>query len=351
MEQPPFFEEYPALKTKIPWISIIPKPTPVQQMTQLQEFLGTTESIWVKLDNLTSEKYGGNKVRKLEFLLAEAIHQKKRKIATIGGLGTNHGLATTIHGATQNLGTRLYLKDQPITPHVLQNLKLLHYYGAELIYARNKWTTEFQFNFVDRYFRSNIYWLPMGGSTPIGVLGFVNAIFELKQQILDDALPEPKWIFVPVGSIGTIAGIELGLQLAGLQTRVKGVCVAPNQSAIPKKMHQLISSTRSLLRQSKELKHPQNAHGYELTSQFVGSGYGHASSEGTEAIQVALEHEHLTLDPTYTSKTFAAVLDYIRQGNQGPILYWHTLNSVNLSNTAAQVKYLDLPLPFHPLFE
>ncbi|MFW9830435.1 MAG: 1-aminocyclopropane-1-carboxylate deaminase/D-cysteine desulfhydrase [Candidatus Thorarchaeota archaeon] len=347
----PLFEAFPILENQLPWVRIIDKPTPIQQLKQLQTHLHTDTAIWVKLDNLTSEKYGGNKVRKLEFILADALQQKKHCIATIGGLGTNHGLATTIHGATQKLKTRVYLRKQPITPQVLQNLLLLHYYGADLILVKNRYTTGVHFNLVDRFLRSSTYWLPVGGSTPIGVLGYVNAVFELKHQILKGLLPEPRWIFVPVGSVGTIAGIELGLQLSGLKSRVKGICVTPNHKNVPRTLHKLISQTRALLKAIPELEHFQYRPRYELSAKFIGSGYGHPTQAGEEATLMASEYAQLTLDPTYTAKTFAAVLDYLRQEHPGPILYWHTLNSANLTSIAEQVDYLDLPKPFHRFFE
>ena len=94
MKQPPLFEVYPDLREQVPWIPILSTPTPTRQLTNLQQVVNTNEEIWMKLDNLTSEKYGGNKVRKLEFLIADALQQEKHQIATLGGLGTNHGLAT-----------------------------------------------------------------------------------------------------------------------------------------------------------------------------------------------------------------------------------------------------------------
>ncbi len=351
MDQPPLFEEYPELRKQIPWVSLIPQPTPVQQLTSLQKYLNTQEAIWVKLDNLTSETYGGNKVRKLEFLLGEALKQKKQTITTIGGLGTNHGLATTIHGRTHNLRARLYLMEQPITPFVLRNLKLMYHFGAELIFAPNSWSRALRFNFCDRFFQPSTYWVPVGGSTRVGVLGYINAVLELKRQIETGRAPQPRWIFVATGSLGTIAGIELGLQLAGMQTQVKGIYVAPNLHSIPKRINKLILSTFSLLKQSTRLPKITFKPQYEVTAAFAGSSYGEPTQAGTEAIQLAKRLEKLVLEPTYTAKTFAGLIESIRKGTRGPFLYWHTFNSVDLSAIANQVDYQDLPTPFHRFFK
>ncbi len=350
MRQPAIFDAYPDLQENIPWISILSKPTPTRQLNQLVESLKTKEELWVKLDNLTSDKYGGNKVRKLEFLIAEALQQKKVQIATLGGLGTNHGLATTIHGQANNLGTRLYLTDQPITPHVLKNLKLLYHFGADMIYSKTRRIANLRFYFLDRLHQRQTYWIPLGGSSAVGVLGYVNAVFELQNQISAGLLPEPRIIFIPVGSLGTIAGIDLGLQLTGLSSRVKGICVAP-QLPKPDHINQLIHNALTLMQISKRLQQFTSKPRYELTIAHAGNEYGKPTSEGTMATQLAQRLENLTLDPTYTAKTLAGAIRNIRQGVKGPILYWHTFNSVDLSPIANQIEYQDLPTPFHKFFK
>ncbi|MFX1491392.1 MAG: 1-aminocyclopropane-1-carboxylate deaminase/D-cysteine desulfhydrase [Promethearchaeota archaeon] len=351
MKRPPLFERFNALQKHIPWISILEKPTPVRQLTNLQKVLKTKEALWVKLDNLTSKAYGGNKVRKLEFLLADALQQDKHTIVTMGGLGTNHGLATTIHGRTQNLHTRIYIEDQPLTLYVLQNLKLMYYYGAELIYTKTRWRTALRFNLFDRLRWRGVYWLPTGGSTPVGVLGYLNAVFELRNQIQAGLLPEPRLIFVAAGSVGTISGIELGLQLTGLNSRVIGIQVTSNPRFNQDRVKNLVHKTLRLLTPGIEVEKIHYEPRFELSNEFLGRGYGYPTKAGNEALEMALEFEQLHLDPTYTAKTFAGVIDYLRKGKQGPILYWHTLNSVDLSDVASQVDYHDLPSPFHQFFD
>ena len=350
MTQPALFTAHPKLRDHIPWIPILLQPTPTRQLQNLQDALKFEEELWVKLDNLTSKKYGGNKVRKLEFLIADALHHKKRQIATLGGLGTNHGLATTIHGQANNLRTRLYLTDQPVTDHVLKNLKLLHHFGANMIYTRTRRRAHFRFHFLDRLHQHRTYWLPLGGSTAIGVLGYVNAVFELQSQIIAEALPEPRYIFIPVGSMGTIAGIALGLQLTGLATTVKGICITP-QPPNRNQVNQLIRSTLKLLLPHAQLTTRMHQPRYELITDYAGSRYGAPTTAGTEATQLARDLETITLDPTYTAKTLAGVIDAIRHEAKGPILYWHTFNSVDLSNIANQVNYQDLPSEFHKFFK
>jgi D-cysteine desulfhydrase len=350
MNQPALFDTHPEHRKHIPWISILPKPTPTRYLANLQEALTSKEEIWIKLDNLTSEKYGGNKVRKLEFLLADALQQNKHQIATLGGLGTNHGLATTVHGQANNLPTRLYLTDQPITPHVLQNLKLLYHFGANMIYAKTRRNAQFRFRFLDRLHQRHTYWLPLGGSSAVGVLGYVNAVFELHRQITNGKLPEPRLIFIPVGSLGTIAGIDLGLQLTGLSSRVRGICVSPHPPSSDRLTH-LIQNTLKLMQRGGEFQNFAYQPRFKLVTKHAGPGYGEPSSEGVEATKLAKKYEKLTLEPTYTAKTLAGVISYIRRGGKGPILYWHTFNSVDLSPIADKIDYRSLPSPFHKFFK
>jgi D-cysteine desulfhydrase len=352
MSIPLLFQEYPSLEGIIPWLSLANTPTPVKRLEKLENRLKTDTPIWVKLDNLTSPKYGGNKVRKLEFIIADALRKKKKTIATLGGIGTNHGLATTIFGKDYGLNTRLYLIDQPITEDVLRNLKLDFFHGAELKYVKNYLGIVLYFYVLDRLRQKQVYWLPAGGTTPLGVLGYVNAAFELKQQIEAGSLPEPAVIFVAVGTTGTMAGLELGLRLTGLKTSVLGIRVAGKMAATLGKAKNLIKNALKILRQDPKLKKFRFVSQFEIIDQFYGGKYGRATEEALKAVKILKETEKIPLETTYTGKTVAALLDHINQTKSNdPILFWNTFNSVDLSSLAAQVDYHQLPPQFHSLFE
>jgi D-cysteine desulfhydrase len=181
------------------------------------------------------------------------------------------------------------------------------------------------------------------------VLGYVNAVFELHHQITERHLPEPRLIFIPVGSLGTIAGIDLGLQLTGLSTRVRGICVSRHPPSSDRLIN-LIHHTLKLMQKSSEFQNFAYQPRFELITEYAGAGYGEPSAEGVEATQLANEHEILALDSTYTAKTLAGAISYIRKGGKGPILYWHTFNSVDLSPIANKIDYRNLPSPFHKFF-
>ncbi len=346
------FDEFSDLEGVIPWISLVNTPTPVKNLEKLENYLKTDIPIWIKQDNLTSRIYGGNKVRKLEFIIADALEKKREVIATLGGVGTNHGLATTIFGKEKGLDVVLYLINQPISKHVLDNLKLDFYYGAELKYVKNYLGVGFHFYFLDRLKRKQIYWLPAGGSTPIGILGYINAILELKQQIEEGKLPEPEQIYVAAGTTGTLAGIELGVQLTSLQTQVIGIRVTDKMAATSRKVKSLINSALKFLKKDSKLRSFQYRPKFKLINQFYGGKYGRVTPEGSKAVDIMNKTEGILLETTYTGKTVAALLDHVKEAKtKGPILFWNTYNSVDLSSVASQVKYQQLPSEFHHLFE
>ncbi|MFX1298783.1 MAG: 1-aminocyclopropane-1-carboxylate deaminase/D-cysteine desulfhydrase, partial [Promethearchaeota archaeon] len=204
------FEEYPVLQEKLPHISLIQK-TEVQHLKSLGEKL-KFPNLYIKRDDQSTEIYGGNKPRKLEFVLADAIEKKKANILTIGGTGSNHCLATAIFSKKLNLHPVLLLFNQPVTPDVQKKLLVFKSLDAELLgpYG-NVWALLHYLVF--RRFRKNTYFLPTGGSSPLGIVGFVNAAFELKRHLENGEMEKPDYLFVTCGSMGTIAGLMVGLKL------------------------------------------------------------------------------------------------------------------------------------------
>src|ERR1700758_3621977 len=130
----PLFKFYPFLEENVPWILLGKYPSPVEKLSNLQRAFGANE-LWIKRDDLLSNIYGGNKVRKLEFILADARSRKSNTLITVGGLGSNHALALTMH--SKNLGFRpvVVLFNQPKTQQVRKNLLLGFHFGAEMYYA------------------------------------------------------------------------------------------------------------------------------------------------------------------------------------------------------------------------
>ncbi len=351
-KQPILIQNFPELQQKLPWIQLGEFPTPVRKLDQLG-----FQNLWMKQDNLSSQIYGGNKIRKLEFVLADALNQKKKHVITMGAIGTNHGLATAIFCQKLRLQCTLLLFRQPISRDVKEKILLFKKYNAAITYKKTKLRAAIALYLTERIKHPGSYFLYAGGSNPVGTLGFVNAAFELKSQIETGMVPEPAVIFCPVGSNGTLAGLTLGVTLAGLRSKTIGVRVSashlgPIQVCTPDSVRRLMQSTYRYLRKGYgtipeiELKAPL------ILNEYFGDGYGRPTEAGRRACEQAKTKAGVILDPTYTAKTFAAVLDYCRTHTSvsEPVLYWHTYNSVDLAAELDPADEDKLPRSFQRIY-
>ena len=173
------------------------------------------------------------------------------------------------------------------------------------------------------------YLIVPGGSSPTGALGFVNAMFELKQQIERNEAPEPAAIYVPLGTMGTAAGMYLGVRAARLRSRLVGVRVTPLNLADWEQFAVLCRQTCDLLH-SLDPSFPDPgdpAEGFSICHDFFEPGYGLAGAPVNEAVSLIERTDRITLDGTYTGKAFAAFLAAARKREDGPLLFWNTKNS------------------------
>lgn len=350
---PPLFKHYPELEEQFPRLDFGIYPTPVERLSHLGR-----ENVWIKREDYSSCLYGGNKVRKLEFVLADALKKGRNRVITMGGIGSNHGLATAIFCREAGLQCRLLLFRQPLNDYVKQNMLLFQRYGAETIYLKGVLRTGASLLVTQRLFNPRGYILEAGGSSPLGTIGVVNAMFELKEQIDGGLLPEPRYLFCPLGSNGTMAGLSLGGIMAGLSTTVIGVrvtmkSIGPIPVASSRTVGALMKKTYRLMKKHCPSIPDISIHPQHVINDYVGEGYGCATAECLEALALMKEREGITLEPTYTGKTFAALCDFIRTHEDGneAILYWHTYNSVDLSGEAATVTCRDLSPDMRCLYE
>lgn len=352
-DPPMLFRHYPELEKEIAWIPLGIFPTRIHLLAGLGY-----DNLWIKRDDLSSRIYGGNKIRKLEFILAEARRRKTTHLITFGRIGTNHGLATAIFCNRLNIACTLLLSWQPVTHEVQQNLLLFKKYRANLQYQKTLWTTVIRYYLLERLKHPQAYFLYAGGSNPTGTLGFVNAAFELKAHIDRGEIPQPAILMCPLGSGGTLSGLSLGVQLAGLNTEVIGVRVAeshlgPFHACTPQTVKTLMHKTYRLLKQKSRDIPDISLNAPRILNEYFGNGYGFPTEAGKKAYQIVKDNTDIRLDPTYTAKTFAAVLDYChaQQKKAEPVLYWHSYNSVDLSKQAASVDYRELPKPLQKFIE
>ncbi len=348
---------FPALRGKLPHVELASLPTRVYRLANLQADLGA-KSLWVKRDDESCRYYGGNKPRKLEFLLGDAIGRGKHTVLTNGGIGTNHGLATTICARALGLKTILLLLRQPLTAAVRNNLRRDFAAGAEMYYAPTV------AGLIARglrvagaaLLRNELpYIIPTGGTSKVGVLGYVNAAFELREQIGAGEMPEPDYIFVPVGSGGTLAGLVLGTKLAGLHTSVVGVMVTDVLAPTPTRLAWLANRTMRLLRQrAPELAPVQIvAADFPMIHGYLGAAYGAPTAAGREAQERMLRREDIQLDTTYSAKCVAAIIDAVQAPpyREANVLFWNTYSSVDVDKQLEPLPdYRQLPQPFHQFF-
>ena len=303
-------------------------PSPVSLISSLST-PGT--ELWVKQDGAINSEYGGNKVRKLERLLHDARCKGARNIVTVGAIGSNHVLATGIFAKQLGIRVTAVVVQQPSTDHVLDNLRADIAQDIELIAAPTY--VHAACSIVGRIARG-AYYIPAGGSNVLGASGFVEAAKELENQVRAGQLPEPDLIVVALGSGGTVAGLLAGLAQTELHTRVLAVTVAAPPWLVECRARLLALRCAPAKVRSNVLT--------RLTHErrFLGAGYGHATELGIQAMALGAG-VGLTLEQTYTAKTFAAALDRVNLGNEHTILYWHTLSSTPMTPLLAVAPPLE----------
>jgi D-cysteine desulfhydrase len=356
-EEPVLFHRSPSCRS-IPWTRIIEGPTPVRRLSRLGEALGGAE-IWMKDDSRSAPHYGGNKPRKLEFLLEDARRRGQGRVLTAGGLGSNHCMATAIHAARLGLKTSLLLVPQPLTEAVRRQLLAFRFYGADMHlveeYGALDARREEALAALEKAEGARPYWIPIGGSSPLGELGFVNAAMELAAQIERGEAPLPKRVYAAVGSCGTLIGLTLGFKLLGLPSRVTGVAVRDFEPETEEaNAREANESLEILLRAGyrASLK-GVSANDFEIVREYSGEGYAVPTAKGRQVVDLIRETEGVTLENTYTGKALSALVDAASAAPaDGPYLFWNTFNAVDyLKPAEGRASKEDLPPEFQRFFE
>lgn len=299
----------------LPWTRFGTAPTPLREM----------DGFWLKDEGRYGNgAWGGNKVRKLEWIVPDLRRQGRRTLFTVGGIGTHWGLAAALYGGEQGLRVVLGLVDQPVDDHVREQTRRLDASGAHV----HRYTSVRRLKLAApglllRYrdgLRPPAY-LPAGGSSPVGTLGYVETALEIASQVAAGELPEPATVVTAVGSGGTAAGLTLGLRLAGLRTRVLGVVVNDSFRLDAVTVARLADRTAALLRE-RGADVPQRIGPADLDADasWLGATYGASTPEGQRALAWARE-QGLELEPVYTAKALAAVRE---ARPAGPVLFLQT---------------------------
>ena len=314
-----------------PRVALAHLPTPLEPLPRLSAALGGAE-IWIKRDDCTGLATGGNKARKLEFLLGAARAEGVDTVITIGGVQSNHARQTAAAAA------RLGLRCQLVLPRVVPrdgpdyerngNVLLDRLLGAELHVVEDEAEAarciQGLLSQAEAEGRRAVVH-PPGGSTAIGALGYVAAVRELRGQV-EAGAPDFARAYVAVGSGGTLAGLAAGGSLFDWALTWVGVCVAGHAARQRREVDALLAELEPLL------SLPTAVGSILYEEACLGEGYGVPAPSTLEALRLAATTEGLLLDPVYTGKAMAALVGDVRSGRagEGPILFWHTGGSPGL---------------------
>ena len=357
-EQLPLFRQFPALGAKLPHVSLGLFPTPVEKIDPLGSALGI-DRFYMKRDDLSGAVYGGNKVRMLEFLLGGALRANAREVVTVGYAGSNHALALAIYADRLGLKCSSYLLPQANAHYVRRNLLASYRHHARLHACGNY--LSLAGGVLGGLMRSTLQngafpsFIGPGGSSPLGIAGYINAGFELKEQIDAGLLPEPDRIYVPLGSMGTTIGLMLGLKVSGVRSRIIAVRVLEEIFASPWQMRRRYHDTSAFLHKL-DPSFPKlecRRGSLEIRNEYLGKGYAQFTSKDVQAANLMREHCGIIMSGTYSAKAFAAVIDDAGKGmlKDQTILFWNTYNSHDLSSIAGGIDYRLLPRGFHRYYK
>ena len=346
----PLFDRHPGLARALPLLELADLPTPVRRPQRLGARAGLP-SLWLKDDGPSGPRYGGNKVRKLELLLAAARARGARSVVTFGYAGSNHATATAVHAKHAGLGSASMLLPQKNAAYLRRNLLVSRAVGAEVHEYASQ--ASLAVATVALLLRRGLregrlpYIVAPGGSSPLGTVGFVNAAYELAGQAAGGALPMPDVIYAPGGSLGTVVGLALGLQALGAATRTVAVRVVDERFVNPKKAAALWTKTAALLHRADASFPvvPFDGGRLQIRSEHFGGEYAAGTAAARAARDSALALEGLSLDITYTAKALGCLLADAAGGALAGknVLFWNTCNSVDLEPLASQATPGDLP--------
>ena len=311
---------------RFPRLHLAHLPTPLEPMRRLSKELGV--EIWIKRDDCTGMSTGGNKTRKLEFLMAEAEAQGADTVLTQGATQTNHGRQTAAFAAALGMKCHILLEDRTgyADPNYNHNGNVLleHLHGATTEKFPGGPDMPAEMNKVAEKLRAegrNVYVIPGGGSNPTGALGYVNAAFEMVSQANDRGLKIDRLVHA-TGSSGTQAGLVTGMCAMNAQIPVLGIGTRAPQPKQEQMVFDLALRTAEKLNCAGVVKREDVV----ANTDYVGDGYGLPTASGIEAIQMFAELDGILLDPCYSAKGAAGLIDLARKGHfkDQRIVFLHT---------------------------
>ncbi|HEU0293534.1 MAG TPA: D-cysteine desulfhydrase family protein [Anaerolineales bacterium] len=303
----------------IPRLHFAHLPTPIEELPRLSEALGGPR-ILIKRDDQTGLAFGGNKTRKLEFLVAEAREQGAKTLISGGALQSNHCRQTAAAAARFGLDCILVLNGE-MPEHPSANLLLDQLFGAEILTIADRRERD---RVLQETFDKAVadgrkpYLVPYGGSSPTGALGYAFAVEEFMNQNAN-----ADWIVFGTSSGGTHAGLVLGQRVFGYPGKVLGISIDEPEDWLKTRVSKLASDASEKLGEQIDFTPAQVL----ANADYCGAGYGVLTDAEREAVQLFAQCEGLLLDPVYTGRAAAGMIDLIRKGffkRDETVLFWHT---------------------------
>lgn len=298
-------------------------PTPLEPLPRLSQALNGPE-LWIKRDDQTGLATGGNKVRKLAYLMSAALEQGADWIVTAGAQQSNHARQTAAAAAHLGLPCTLVLQGTAPAVAAQGNYLLDRILGANISWAKTQPLPEALAEEATRLKQRNYhpYIIPYGGSNAIGVCGYVHAMAELLQQMRAQSLSLDA-IVVASSSGGTQAGMILGAQALGYTGRIVGISIAESRDTLQPLIAGLANDTAEMLNIATRV----SENDVLVKDIYLGQGYGKISALERQAIALAGTTEGLLVDPVYTGRALGGLTDMIKQKEFSPeerVLFWHT---------------------------
>jgi len=325
------------LTDSLPRVSLAHLPTPLEEMPRLRQALGKGPRLLIKRDDQTGLATGGNKTRKLEFLVAEALAQGADTLMTAGGPQSNHCRQTAAAAAKMGLRCVLVLGDGP-QPRSGWNGNLLL---DDLLGADVRWTGDRDRDTVMAEVANELaaagaqpFVIPVGGSVPAGAAGYVAAVEELAGQLAERGEQIDRIVFVS-GSAGTHAGLLVGVKALGLDARVEGIA-NDKVGDLRTKIRDLTGATTAHL----GLDLSFSEEDFILYEAYGTPGYGVITDAERAAIRLLARTEGIVIDPVYTGRALVGLIDLVRQGvysSDETVLFWHTGGTAGLFARAAEL--------------
>jgi 1-aminocyclopropane-1-carboxylate deaminase/D-cysteine desulfhydrase-like pyridoxal-dependent ACC family enzyme len=349
-EKRPLWRKFPTLSNVLPIIPVAALPTPVELVPALGDGL-SIPGLFIKRDDVSGALYGGAKLRAAEVVLGAAINSGRKHLLCTSVAASNWLTICAIYGKALGLRVHLMGLERELDENKRNNLEIQQAIADDVVIQKNPLNLLRRALQLSKEYRGDVFFGAPGGTSSSTSLSYVNAMFELAEQIRARRLPEPKFIFCGLGSCGTAAGLALGAVLAGLRSRIVAIRIADRFVSNRFNVGRLVwSAMKKLRRCDTAASLSENPlHRLSIEQHYFGPGYGRTYPDAERMKDLMIETVGVPLDDTYTSKVVWGMADYCHRHRIGkaPVLYWHSLNSrqMQIHELSRSVKELFVPGP------